>query len=58
MKNCIVLNGKTTELTEAQVESIRRAFVTDEISSDSREKKFPTLKKVKPSESAQRTCLS
>jgi len=40
MENCIVLNGKKTELTEAQVESIRSAFVTDEISSDSREKKL------------------
>jgi len=44
MENCIVLNGKKTELTEAQVESIRSAFVTDEISSDSREKKLSDFK--------------
>lgn len=44
MENCIVLNGQKTDLTEAQVESIRRAFVTDEISSDSREKKLSDFK--------------
>ena len=34
MENCIVLNGKKTELTEAQVESIRSSFDSNEKPSD------------------------